>query len=108
MVEEFFVVLNYKFNLSLGFSPSQRWRSTAGKDAFPYCKLQRAQINGMRDKWRNIDSLEDIMAKFLNFYCLETNVIEGTMKFDSAVSSSFIHCTPRAGVLYFLPRLQLD
>ena len=30
------------------------------------------------------------MAKFLNLHCLETNVIEGTMEFDSSVSFSVI------------------
>ncbi|KAF8810803.1 hypothetical protein BYT27DRAFT_7185462 [Phlegmacium glaucopus] len=83
-------LLNYKTNLSLGFSPSQRWRPTAEKDTFPYCKLQRAQIDGMRGKWQNIDSPEDIMAKFLNLHCLETNVIEGTMKFDSSATTRLV------------------
>ena len=30
------------------------------------------------------------MAEFLNLHCLETNVIEGTMEFESSVSFSVI------------------
>ena len=81
---------NHKNNSSLSFLPSQRWRSTAEKDTLPYCKLQRAQINSILDQWQNIGSPEDIMAKFLNLHCLETNVIEGTMEFDLSVSFSVI------------------
>jgi hypothetical protein len=37
------------------------------------------------------------MAKFLNLHCLETNVIEGTVQFDLAVSFSFIqHRVPES------------
>jgi len=38
------------------------------KDTFPYCKLQRARIDSIRDQWQNIGSPEDIMAKFLNLH----------------------------------------
>ncbi|KAF8073638.1 hypothetical protein FPV67DRAFT_757692 [Lyophyllum atratum] len=82
-------LFNYKNNSSLGFSPSQRWRSTAEKDTFPYCKLQRAQIHVIRDEWPNTSST-DIMAKFLNLHCLETNVIEGTMQFDPSTTTRLI------------------
>lgn len=80
-----------KNNPSLGFSPSQRWRSTAEKDMFPYCKLQRVQIDVIRDQWQNVSSSEDIMAKFLNLHYLETNIIEGIVQFDPAVSFSFVN-----------------
>ncbi|KAF8153961.1 fido domain-containing protein [Crassisporium funariophilum] len=83
-------LFNYKNNPLLGFSPSQRWRSTAEKDNFPYCKLQRAQINVIRDKWQNTGSPADFMAKFLNIHCLETNVIEGTLQFDPSATARLI------------------
>ncbi|KDR77082.1 hypothetical protein GALMADRAFT_139105 [Galerina marginata CBS 339.88] len=83
-------LFNYKNNPSLSFSPSQRWRSTAGKHTFPYCKLQRAQIDVIRDQWQNIGPSEDVMAKFLNFHCLETNHIEGTMQFDPSAITRLV------------------
>jgi hypothetical protein len=99
-------VFNYKNNPSLSFTPSQRWRATAQNDTFPYCRLQRAQIDALRNRWQNINSPKDLMAKFLNLHCLETNVIEGTVQFDPAVSFLFIQ-TPRAGLPYLYFRLQL-
>lgn len=74
----------------MDFTPSQRWRSTAEKDVFPYCKLQRAQVDVIRDQWQNMGPPDDVMAKFLNLHCLETNVIEATVQFDASVSFSFI------------------
>ena len=74
---------------SLGFTPSQRWRPTAAVDVFPYCKLQLAQIDTIRDMWINMTSMEAIMDKFLNLHCLETNSMEGTVQFDESVSFPF-------------------
>ncbi|KIM37854.1 hypothetical protein M413DRAFT_76580, partial [Hebeloma cylindrosporum] len=81
-------LLSYKNNPSLGFSWSQRWRSTIENDhTFPYCKLQRAQIVVIRDQWQNDrGSQED----FLNLHCLETNVIEGTLEFDSPATAKLV------------------
>jgi len=37
------------------------------------------------------------MAKCLNLHCLETNVIEGIVQFDPAVSFLFVqHCVPES------------
>ncbi|KAF8727161.1 hypothetical protein AX14_007557 [Amanita brunnescens Koide BX004] len=76
---------NYLHDTSLGFTASQRWRPTAGSDVFPYFKLQRIQINAIRNEWMNMESPETIMEKFLNLHCLETNVMEGTVQFDESV-----------------------
>ncbi|KAF9479200.1 hypothetical protein BDN70DRAFT_932772 [Pholiota conissans] len=83
-------LIEYKNNPSLGFSPSQRWRSTAGIDTFPYCRLQQAQITSMRDDWLRMDSPMDIKAKFFNLHCLETNVIEGTVQFDESTTTQMV------------------
>lgn len=82
-------MFNYKNDLSLGFSPSQRWRSTAEKDTFPYCKLQSAHIDVIR-QWQNMHPPKDIMAKCLNLHCLETNVIEGTVQFDPSDTARLV------------------
>ncbi|KAF8194656.1 hypothetical protein BJ912DRAFT_901192 [Pholiota molesta] len=71
-------LIRYKTDPSLGFSPSQSWRPTAAKDTFPYCRLQRAQISDVRDRWHNIEFKPGVMAKLQNMHCLETNFIEGT------------------------------
>ncbi|EDR13975.1 uncharacterized protein LACBIDRAFT_321696 [Laccaria bicolor S238N-H82] len=82
-------MFNYKNDLSLGLSPSQRWRSTAEKDTFPYCKLQSAHIDVIR-QWQNMHPPKDIMAKCLNLHCLETNVIEGTVQFDPSDTARLV------------------
>jgi hypothetical protein len=84
--------MRYKNDPLLGFTPSQRWRPTAEKDPFPYCKLQRAQINAIRDRWANIESKQGILAKLQNMHCLETNFIEGTFLLDEDVCI-LIHST---------------
>ena len=74
----------------LGFTPSQRWRPTAAINAFPYCKLQLAQITAIRGAWINMGSLGDpTVNKFLNLHCLETNFMEGTVQFDESISFPF-------------------
>ncbi|KAF8727159.1 hypothetical protein AX14_007557 [Amanita brunnescens Koide BX004] len=81
---------NYLHDTSLGFTASQRWRPTAGSDVFPYFKLQRIQINAIRNEWMNMESPETIMEKFLNLHCLETNVMEGTVQFDESASTKLV------------------
>ncbi|KAF8194652.1 fido domain-containing protein [Pholiota molesta] len=85
-------LMRYKNDPLLGFTPSQRWRPTAEKDPFPYCKLQRAQINAIRDRWANIESKQGIMAKLQNMHCLETNFIEGTFLLDEDTGGVLVQC----------------
>lgn len=77
-------LLIYRTDMTLGFSPSQRWRPTA-RDAFPYCKLQRAQIAAMHAQWTSMGAAEDVMARFLNLHCLETSLMEGAFQFEEKV-----------------------
>ena len=77
-------LLACKTDMSLGFSPSQRWRPTA-RDAFPYCKLQCAQIAAMRTQWTCIGDVAVVMARFLNLHCLETSLMEGAFQFEEKV-----------------------
>ncbi|KIM41943.1 hypothetical protein M413DRAFT_141242 [Hebeloma cylindrosporum] len=82
---------DYKTNPSLGFSFSQRWQpGTACNDPFPYCKLQRTEIDDLHNRWRTISSPKDVMPEFLNLHCLETNAIEGTFQFDSSDAATLI------------------
>ena len=78
----------YKNDTRIGFTPSQRWRSTAS-DAFPYCKLQRAEIDMIRNDWMNMGNPQAFMDKYMNLHCLETNVMEGALQFNESVDFSF-------------------
>lgn len=90
-----FTVYHYKYDPSLAFTPSQRWQPTARYDSFPYCRLQRAQIDMVRAQWQNLGHPDHIMPKFLNLHCVETNVIEGLVQFNESVSLSFnLHSVP--------------
>ena len=80
------IVSEYKYGARIGFTPSQRWRSTAS-DPFPYCKLQRAETDMIRSEWMNMGNSQGIMDKFMNLHCLETNVMEGTLQFNESVGS---------------------
>ncbi len=82
-------LLVYKTDLSLGFSPSQRWRPTA-RDAFPYCKLQRAQIAAMHKQWSSMGDAAVVVAHFLNLHCLETSLMEGAFQFEEKVVDAML------------------
>lgn len=59
---------------------------------FPYCQLQQAEIRFMREQWTTLSASESLMTKYLNIHCLETNIIEGTVLFNTSVrvlSNSF-------------------
>ena len=77
----------YKYDARIGFTPSQRWRSTASEsDPFLYCKLQRAEIDMIRSELGNS---KGIMDKFMNLHRLETNVMEGTLQFNESLGFPF-------------------
>ncbi|KAF8194657.1 fido domain-containing protein [Pholiota molesta] len=80
----------YKHDPSMGFTPSQRWRPTAGHDPFPYFRLQRAEIDMVRAQWKNLGHQQHIMSKFLNLHCVETNDIEGLVHFNLSASTVLV------------------
>jgi hypothetical protein len=86
-------VNEYKYGARIGFTPSQRWRSTAS-DPFPYCKLQRAETDMIRIEWMKMGpgNSQGIMDKFMNLHCLETNVMEGTLQFNESVGLFSFYC----------------
>ncbi|OSX63167.1 hypothetical protein POSPLADRAFT_1055233 [Postia placenta MAD-698-R-SB12] len=78
-------------SIGQGFSASQRWRSiTTADGAFPYCKLQRRQIEDIRDLWQAISNMDGAAGIFINMHCIEINVLEGTFQFDSSMQRSLI------------------
>ncbi|KAF8869586.1 hypothetical protein CPB84DRAFT_1915496, partial [Gymnopilus junonius] len=91
----------------LVISASQRWRSAAGTDTCPYCRLQRAQIASIRDDWQKMDPPMDIKANFFNLHCLETNVIEGTVQFDESVCLSSVQLL-RLKVVYHISFFDIE
>ncbi|KAF5370468.1 hypothetical protein D9615_009755 [Tricholomella constricta] len=78
------------FKYTVMFTPSQRWRPTAGVDSFPYCRLTAAQVTELREMWISISPAgdSDIMDKYQNLHCLETNSLEGTVSFSEASAIS--------------------
>ncbi|EED78680.1 predicted protein [Postia placenta Mad-698-R] len=67
---------------------------TTADGAFPYCKLQRRQIEDIRDLWQTIGNQDGAIDKLMNMHCIETNVIEGILRFDPPVS--FPSLNPRS------------
>lgn len=79
------------YKIGQGFSASQRWRSiTTADGAFPYCKLQRRQIEDIRDLWQAISNMDGAAGMFINMHCIETNILEGTFQFDLSVSLALL------------------
>ncbi|EED85880.1 predicted protein [Postia placenta Mad-698-R] len=79
------------YKIGQGFSASQRWRSiTTADGAFPYCKLQRRQIEEIRDLWQAISNMDGAAGMFINMHCIETNILEGTFQFDLSMQKSLI------------------
>ncbi|OSX63197.1 hypothetical protein POSPLADRAFT_1140398, partial [Postia placenta MAD-698-R-SB12] len=79
------------YKIGQGFSASQRWRSiTTADGAFPYCKLQRRQIEDIRDLWQAISNMDGAAGMFINMHCIETNILEGTFQFDLSMQKSLI------------------
>ncbi|KJA16061.1 hypothetical protein HYPSUDRAFT_193694 [Hypholoma sublateritium FD-334 SS-4] len=83
-------LLSYKHGLSLGFSPRQRWRSTAN-DPFPQCTVNQDEIQNMLKEWKEMGTGRNIMAFALNLHCLETNVLEKTFQFDIDSSNDLFY-----------------
>lgn len=52
----------------------------------------------MRDQWAGMGFTENILDKFLNLHCLETNAIEGTMHFST--SACVIGHSPKIHLIY--------
>ncbi|RDB22873.1 hypothetical protein Hypma_010278, partial [Hypsizygus marmoreus] len=81
----------HAYNTVVVFTPSQHWRSTAQLDGrFPYCRLQRAQIDLLQNQWTNMCPPEVILARCLNLHCLETNAIEGIFQFDPSAITRLV------------------
>ncbi|EED78681.1 predicted protein [Postia placenta Mad-698-R] len=79
------------YKIGQGFSASQRWRSTIATDgAFPYCKLQRSQVENVRNLWQTIGNQDGAIDKLMNMHCIETNVIEGILRFDPPIHKSLV------------------
>ncbi|KAF9803590.1 hypothetical protein IEO21_09633 [Rhodonia placenta] len=79
------------YKIGQGFSASQRWRSiTTADGAFPYCKLQRRQIEDICDLWQAISNMDGAAGMFINMNYIETNVLEGTFQFDPSIQRSLI------------------
>lgn len=74
------------------FTPSQRWRTKTANDGYPYCKMQRYNMNIFLETWRIVSEDEGVVEKYLNYHCLETNAIEGTFQFNQSVSFTVIIC----------------
>ncbi|PPQ86571.1 hypothetical protein CVT25_006162 [Psilocybe cyanescens] len=68
---------------------SKRWRPTAGRDTLPYCALQKKDIKYLADRWADL-ATTDVMTRYLNLNCLETNIIEGSFQFTPSATTKLI------------------
>jgi hypothetical protein len=66
------------------FSACQLWRSAAN-DTFPSCKLPAKCVN-IRSLWDDMNDPTFAMPRYLNICCLQTNVMEGVLRFNEYVS----------------------
>ncbi|KAF9065045.1 fido domain-containing protein [Rhodocollybia butyracea] len=70
---------------------NQHWRPKTSEDAFPYCRMPKAFIDDFRQTWEKLSVMDSsALSKFLNLHCLESNVIEGTIKFDPYVTNMLV------------------
>ncbi|KAH8103948.1 fido domain-containing protein [Cristinia sonorae] len=101
-------LLRYKSMTSQFSFRGQQWRSTTVYDDpekipinEPRFNLDPGAINDVRTQWNNLKRNDPpaMLAKYLSYHCVETQAIEGTVKFDKAgttilVELGFLHQNP--------------
>ncbi|KAF8342477.1 fido domain-containing protein [Amanita rubescens] len=63
------------------FSACQLWRSAAN-DTFPSCKLPSKCVKYIRGLWDDLNDPTLAMPRYLNICCLQTNLMEGVLRFN--------------------------
>ncbi|EJF65537.1 hypothetical protein DICSQDRAFT_152704 [Dichomitus squalens LYAD-421 SS1] len=83
--------LRHYMNNSHLFTPSQRWRKGTSEDPFPYCRLQRSRIEFLQTTWTLLgDNSQEVMSRYLNYHCIESNALEGTVEFHPSATTRLV------------------
>ncbi|EED85828.1 predicted protein [Postia placenta Mad-698-R] len=87
-------------SIGQGFSASQRWRSiTTADGAFPYCKLQRRQIENIRDLWQAISNIDGATEIQRSLVLHGFDNATGPVKYTGIVGGAVRNCAVALSIL---------
>ncbi|GJJ13844.1 hypothetical protein Clacol_008101 [Clathrus columnatus] len=91
---KYFLGLVYAYKTSQEYVGSRRWVSAKENySEFPSTATQVANeaLQSLHQQWRSlIQQDNDVLKKFMNIHCIETNVLESTMIFNPSSTTKLI------------------